>query len=226
MDGYDVLMLVVLVAATLFGGMKGMAWQIASLASLAVSYLVSLKFSAQLAPLFGEQAPWNRFLAMLVLYLASSLAIWVAFRFVARFIERVKLREFDRQVGALVGFAKGVLLCVAITFFAVTLSAKARQAVLDSRSGYYIALLLDRAGPMIPTELHDVLDPYIRRLDQELEPAIERRSPTAHSRPLPADDFTEIGRRMESFRQGLEELGADGAWDPISSRPSRDSLRR
>lgn len=226
MDGYDLLMLVVLVGATVFGGMKGMAWQIASVASLAVSYLVSLKFSAQLAPMFGEQAPWNRFLAMLVLYLATSLAIWIAFRFVARFIERVKLKEFDRQVGALVGFAKGVLLCVAITFFAVTLSAKARQAVLDSRSGYYIALLLDRAGPMMPPELHDVLDPYIERLDQELEPTREEHSATANSRPLPADDFTNIGRRMESLRQGLEELGADDAWEATSARPSRDSIRR
>ena len=35
-------------------------------------------------------------------------------------IDRVKLNEFDRQMGALVGFAKGVLLCIAITFFAVT----------------------------------------------------------------------------------------------------------
>ncbi|MBI3465656.1 MAG: CvpA family protein, partial [Planctomycetes bacterium] len=147
MDGYDLLMLVVLIGATVFGGMKGMAWQIASVASLGVSYLVSLKFSSQLAPMFGEQAPWNRFLAMLVLYLATSLAIWIAFRFVARFIERVKLKEFDRQVGALVGFAKGVLLCVAITFFVVTLSETARDAVLKSRSGRYIAVLLNKVDP-------------------------------------------------------------------------------
>ena len=38
-----------------------MAWQIASLASLVVSYFAALRFSAQLAPYFGEQAPLNRF---------------------------------------------------------------------------------------------------------------------------------------------------------------------
>ena len=42
---YDILMLVVLVACTLFGLWKGMAWQLASLASLIVSYIVALKFS-------------------------------------------------------------------------------------------------------------------------------------------------------------------------------------
>jgi hypothetical protein len=78
------------------------------------------------------------------------------------------LKEFDRQMGALFGAAK--VLCVAITFFAVTLSAQARTAVLNSRSGYYIAVLLDRADGVMPRELHEVLDPYLKKLEQELDP--------------------------------------------------------
>jgi len=38
-----------------------MAWQIASLASSGVSYFASLRFSEQLAPMFGQQAPLNKF---------------------------------------------------------------------------------------------------------------------------------------------------------------------
>jgi membrane protein required for colicin V production len=166
-------MLAVLVAATLFGAWKGMAWQVASLASLVLSYLVALRFSEQYAPRFGDQAPLNRFIAMFVLYMVTSLAIWFAFRIVAGFINRVRLREFDRQMGAVVGAAKGVLLCVAITFFAVTLSAQARTAVLESRSGYMIARLLDQAHGVMPRELHEVLDPYLNRLEKELKPEPE-----------------------------------------------------
>src|SRR5690242_6833164 len=59
MQTYDLLMLLVLVATTVFGFWKGMAWQVASLASLGVSYIASLKFSEQLAPVFCEHAPWN-----------------------------------------------------------------------------------------------------------------------------------------------------------------------
>ena len=80
-------------------------------------------------------------------------------------IERVKLQEFDRQVGALVGAAKGVVFCLAITFFTVTLSERARETVLDSRSGYYSALLMDRAHPVMPEGMHDLLEPYIHQLD-------------------------------------------------------------
>ena len=39
-----------------------------------------------------------------------------------RTIDRLKLKEFDRQIGAIFGLAKGVLWCAVITFFTVTLS--------------------------------------------------------------------------------------------------------
>jgi membrane protein required for colicin V production len=125
MQGYDLLMIIVLVAAVVWGAWKGFAWQVASLASLVASYVVAITFrqqGAQLISRFIEAAPpWNLFLSMLILFLGTSLVVWLCFNLLAEFIEKVKLKEFDRQVGALFGFAKGVLLCVLITLFAVTL---------------------------------------------------------------------------------------------------------
>ncbi len=166
---YDVLMLVVLIGCVVFGAWKGMAWQLASLCSLVVSYFVALKFGDQLAPLLGQQEPWNHFLAMFILYLVSSLAIWLGFRVVSGAIDRVKLKEFDRQLGALFGLCKGVALCVVITFFAVTLSSSARDVIVKTRSGYYIGRLLDRAHPLIPDGVHSVLHPYFDELEQKLD---------------------------------------------------------
>jgi membrane protein required for colicin V production len=170
MEWYDMLMLAVLAVTTLFGFAKGMAWQVASLASIVVSYLVALRFSESLVAtgIVGDEAPWNRFVAMLVIYVATSLAIWLAFRFVSNAINRVRLQEFDRQIGGLFGLAKGVLLCVAITFFALTLATRSRDAVLRSRSGHYIALLIARADSVMPREVHEVLDPYLDRIEEEL----------------------------------------------------------
>lgn len=170
-QGYDLLMLVILVLATVFGAWKGMAWQIASLASLVVSYLVAMQFSPHVAPYISSHEPWNRFLAILILFLATSLAIWILFRMVADFIDRVKLKEFDRQMGALFGLAKGVLFCLLITFFAVTLSEGSRQAVLNSHSGKFTARLIQRAGPLMPEELRDSLGKYIDEFERKLDPA-------------------------------------------------------
>jgi membrane protein required for colicin V production len=106
---------------------------------------------------------------MLILFLGTGLVVWVAFNLVSELIERVKLKEFDRQLGALFGAAKGVLLCVLITLFSVALLSDAqRQAICNSRSGYYIAVLLDRADAVIPPELHEVLGPYLNQLDRNV----------------------------------------------------------
>ena len=167
---YDVFMLGVLFMCILFGAWKGMAWQLAALAAIAVSGLAALQFSPMLAPYLSDQVPWNRFLAMLVLYAAVSLVIWLAFRVLSNFIDRLQLKEFDRQLGAAFGAAKGVLWCIVITFFAVTLSEPARQAILKTRSGYYIAVVTERAAPILPEEVRAVLGKYIEELDRKLDP--------------------------------------------------------
>ena len=50
MQPYDIFMLIVLVAAAAFGAWKGMAWQLASIASVLLSSIVSLRFAGLLAP--------------------------------------------------------------------------------------------------------------------------------------------------------------------------------
>jgi membrane protein required for colicin V production len=193
---YDLLMLAVVVGVTIFGFVKGMAWQLASLGSLVFSFYAAVHVSPAIAPFFSKEAPWNRFLAMLVVYSATWVGIWLLFRLVAGVIDRVKLQEFDRQAGAMFGLAKGVLVCIVITFFAVTLSEPARDAVLQSRSGYYIALIVRHATPVLPQELRDALGKYIDELNRNLpDPTKPRTAPagggsTSPTTPKPAAPTT------------------------------------
>lgn len=169
MAGYDLLMLGVLAFATAFGARKGLAWQVASVSSIFASYFVAYRFRTPLAEMIDATPPWNVFVAMLILYLAASLAIWLAFRFVSDLIDRVRLKEFDQHAGAALGFCRGVLWCAIITLFSVTLLGETqREAIVQSRSGYYIALLLDKSSTIMPQELHQVLDPYMHTLDTSL----------------------------------------------------------
>lgn len=170
MQPYDILMLLVLGGLTLFGFAKGMAWQVAYFSSFILSYFIALNFSSQLAPAFGQSEEFNRIAAMLAIYIASSFAIWMIFRVVAGAIDRVKLKEFDRQMGALVGFARGVLWCIAITFFAATLLESQRDAILNSRSGHYIAILLDKTHQIMPDEIHEVVHPYVEKIQEGIDP--------------------------------------------------------
>jgi len=177
MQTYDMLMVLVLVAATLFGFWKGMAWQVASLASLVVSYFAALRFADQLAPMISDQAPWNKFVAMLAIYVGTSFVIWTLFRLVSGAIDRVKLDGFDHQMGALIGLAKGVLLCTAITFFAVTILPQAQKdAILASQAGNTIVRILDKTHSVVPPEIHEVIHPYVERIEQRLDPNRQPRS--------------------------------------------------
>jgi membrane protein required for colicin V production len=193
---YDVIMLIVLVGAALFGAWKGMAWQLASLASMVVSMFAAIHFSAPIAPYFSAQDPWNRYLAMLVLFVMTSLGIWLLFRLVSGAIERVKLKEFDRQMGALFGLAKGMLYCIVITFFAVTLSETTRQPVLKSRSGDIIARVTRHANPILPSEIRDYVGKYIDELDQKLDPKTPPDAPTEN-----------VEQKVNQAVQQLEEIG-------------------
>ena len=166
---YDLLMVGVLVGLAVLGAWKGVAWQIAALSSLVVSWIVAVRFGKVLAPLISDNEPWNGFIAMLLLYLGTSLAIWSFFRLVKGMIDRVQLKDFDRQMGAMFGLVKGVLWCLLITFFAVTLSETTRQWVLQSKSGYYTALLIQHGTPILPEDVRNVLGKYLKQLDEGLE---------------------------------------------------------
>lgn len=168
-EGYDLVMLGILAATALLGYFKGMVWQLAWIAGIAVSSYVALRFGGQFAPFFGRQEPWNRFAAMLALYVGTSFAVWLVFRIVSGAINAIHLSAFDHQLGLLLGIAKGGLLCVVITFFTVTLAPAYRPQVVASHSGRLVADLITRADDYLPKEIHDTIDPFVKQFEQQFQ---------------------------------------------------------
>ena len=115
MSFYDILMLVIMAGAVWFGWWKGLAWQLASLAAIVVSYFVAVNFRGPVSGFISAAEPWNKFAAMLILYLGTSLVIWTIFGQVRNSIKKLELKGFDRQIGALLGAVKGALLCMVVT---------------------------------------------------------------------------------------------------------------
>ena len=173
-EGYDLVMLGILAAAAVLGYFKGLVWQIAWIAGIAASSYVALRFGGPLAPFFGQQAPWNKLIAMLALYVATSLAVWLVFRVISGAINAIHLSAFDHQLGLLLGLAKGALLCVVITFFAVTLAPGYRDQIVASRSGRIVAELIVRADQYLPKDVVETVDPFVKQFEDQL-----RRPPGA-----------------------------------------------
>ena len=219
METYDLIMLAVLAVATILGARKGLAWQVASVASIFASYYVAYRFRAPVAQQVPVEAPWNTFAAMLILYLGCSLVIWLAFRLISGLLDNLKLKDFDRHAGATLGLACGGLWCVVITLFAVTLLGESsRQAIVRSRSGHYIAQVLDRSEAIMPEEIHQVLDPYVRTLDERLG-EVPRYSQVPSGPEAPAvvshDPYTNtLPTANMPAEQGGNRQSPPGAWAP------------
>jgi membrane protein required for colicin V production len=171
MHTYDIMMLLVLGLAAFLGAIKGLAWQIASLASIIVSYFLAYQLRDRVAGLIQAEEPWNGFLAMLLVYTGSSFVIWVFFRLISGAIDSMRMRDFDRHMGALLGLGKGALLCLIITLFAVTLlGPRQQQAIVNSRSGAYLSRILAATDGIVwPKEIEPIIRPYLDQVEQRLD---------------------------------------------------------
>ncbi|MFN3153659.1 CvpA family protein [Bremerella sp.] len=169
MVAYDFLMLAILAGAILWGLYKGMAWQVASFASLVASYFISVQLREPVANALGLQPPWGTTAAMLGLYMATSLIIWVVFSMINKTLTNFELKGWDRQIGAGLGFVKGVLLCIIVTMFAVALTKdESRQQIVQSKSGFYITKVIHNLQGVMPAEVSQVVGPFIERYNQRI----------------------------------------------------------
>jgi membrane protein required for colicin V production len=218
---YDFVTLGVLVYSTFRGAVKGIVWQLASISALLLCFVFAAQLSVVISPHIAVAPPLNRWIAMAVIYGLFSFASFAAARVLRGWIEKARFVEYDRHLGGILGFLKGATLSLLLTFFVVTLSTSAREQVLNSYSGHAAAIVMDRLHPVMPHELHDVLEPYIHQLDRpdlDLKHAHEgangksapisvdadgNASDSANSRspggppPDPADDANELERIAE-----------------------------
>ncbi len=164
---YDIVMIVILLLAIWRGGVRGIVWQVAGIASIICCFLFAGRLTPEVAPLLpGLEPPMDRWAAMLILYLGFSLIIFGAARVIRGWMEENKVEALDRHLGALFGLVKGVAFCLVVTFFLVTASDRMREQVMESKSGYAAAIVMDRLHPYMPDAVHDLLEPYIHQLDQ------------------------------------------------------------
>lgn len=205
---YDLFMLAILGCCIVLGGIKGVAWQLASICSLVFSFLVARKFTPAVAPLISAAEPWNKAIAMLILFVATGAAVWLAFRAIRTAIEKAKLKSYDRQLGAIFGGIKGAVICVAVTFFAVTLSESARQSVLASQSGYYISVLLEKGHEFLPEGIDERIHKHYDEFQAKLSPTgeVPKRKPqhaNSDDLQLPIDgspiNAGDLSRRIDDF---------------------------
>ncbi len=158
---YDAAMAGVVVAGMIWGAWRGVTWQLASIASLVLGYMVAHPLSTQLAPNFPGDPVVQRALAMLAVYAGVSAGVFLAAWAVRATLRAMKFEAFDRHLGMLLGGMEGALLGVVVTFFVVSLSPSTREPIFSSPSGKLVGGLMNSVGPVLPSEARSALAPFI-----------------------------------------------------------------
>lgn len=164
---YDALMLLIVIVGVVQGAWRGMAWQIAPIASLVCGYIIAYPMSVTAAQYFGKP-PLNRLWAMIAIYLVVSMVVYMIVRSIRHSLEQMKLVEFDRHLGAVLGGLKGGLFAVAITIGLITVSDQARDMILKSESSTIAARTMNTISPILPKALNDLVAPYVKNLNDQL----------------------------------------------------------
>ena len=164
---YDIVTLVILLYGTARGAQKGIVWQLAGIAALVLCFAFAEPASLVLKPYVGLKPPLDRWVSLLICYLLFSFISFGVARGFRDWIEKQRFTEYDRHVGAVFGLIKGATFSVVLTFFLVTLWEGGREPVFASVSGRAAGQILDDLNPVMPAELHAVLEPWLIRFDPD-----------------------------------------------------------
>lgn len=179
MNIFDLVVLVVIVLFTLRGVMKGMVSQIVSVGSYLICWLVASRFAFVVAPSVPAEEPWNKIGAMVVLFVLTMIGIRFVHGGIEKSIASWSLTKKVNQLGGgALGFAKGILICMVLTFFGVMFLEGTRNVIFNSKSGLRLSKLIERTGAFVPGDtckiLRDQLDLYHAKVSgTPIDPSLE-----------------------------------------------------
>lgn len=204
---YDAAMAGVVVAGMIRGAWSGVTWQLASITSLVLGYVVAHPLSAQLVPYFPGDPVIARSLAMLAVYAGVSGGVFMVAWAIRATLKKMKFEAFDRHLGMILGGMEGALLGIVATFFVVSLSPKMREPIFSSPSGHIVGNVMNALGPVLPSEARKALAPFIAEAQQAVAtgeavlPLISPADSTAPA-PTPTDTDPDVQRASHTDDDG------------------------
>ena len=146
MTTFDIIVFSVLGLSVVLSLFKGLVKEIFSLLSYLGGYLMAAHYQQSFAQVFIEIIPSKsiaKLIAFIAIYIFTAIIISLIGRvFRSMIISATKLSIFDRLIGGVVGFGKGLIIIVAIIYpiqFFPNISQKLTQ---DSQTAPYLAKVL------------------------------------------------------------------------------------
>ena len=214
MTRYDVVMICLVLGGMIWGAIRGITWQLASIASLVLAYLFSHQVSGYVAPYIPGEPIVNRAGSMLAAYLLMSAGVFFLAWTVRATLKAIRFEAYDRHLGMLLGGVEGALLGLVGTLFVVSLAPPTREPIFNSFSGRVVAQVMDKAGPVLPPEVRQIVTPFWAHV-MEIEPSATIALPTQ-----PLEQPSE-GSSLQDLARGARSKVGKAVGDAVRSEVER-----
>ncbi|MBN4079712.1 CvpA family protein [bacterium AH-315-C08] len=146
MTTFDIVVYSVLGLSVIFSLFKGFVKEVFSLLSYLGGYLMASKYQGVFSQLLMESIPSKpiaKLIAFAGIYIMTAIIISLMGRVARGFImSATKLSGFDRLAGGFVGFGRGVMIVVAITFPLQYFPEVSKKLMKDSQTAPHLAKVL------------------------------------------------------------------------------------
>ncbi|MCZ6690883.1 MAG: CvpA family protein [Planctomycetota bacterium] len=156
MSVIDISVIIAIIACGSLGAWKGFAWQMAQMISITAAFLLATGGAPWVARRMMEQPnPFGRSVAWVAIFTVVGLAGYLLALRMKEKIAEYKLKAWDREMGAVLGALKGVILCSLVLFALAVPPRETRKRILDqSKVGAPFSVLLEMFHPYLPEDLH------------------------------------------------------------------------
>ncbi len=172
----DLIVLAVLLYCAVRGASRGLLSQLAWVVALLLCFKFSGSLAPAIEPLIGVEPPLKQWIAMLAVYVGLCGVSFVAAGMLSSWMEKAKIKDFDRHLGGMLGLVKGVIICMTIMYFVITKSTDMSHVVSKTYSGYAAAVILNNSQYLISlvpeNRVKDVRE-VIDKFNQNLQPGAD-----------------------------------------------------
>lgn len=206
----DLAVLIILLWTTISGASRGLVSQL----SWAVALLLCFKFAGSLAPqveplIQVEQPQLRQWIAMLIVYLALCAGSFAGAGIIGNWLVKTKLSSLDRNLGALLGLLKGVVICMTIMYFLITVE-RFRPWTARTYAAYGAATILSHSQlilQLVPESSIETVEGVLSDFNQRLK-----------------TDFRELEDATPVTGEEME-LGSSSGWDDLFDLSSDAAAR-
>lgn len=167
----DIALIGVLLVSVIVGIVRGFVFEALSLSGWVVAY-ISAPFLAPVVeawlPADRHEGSWQDLAAVVLAFVLVLVLVSLLARLMRALIHATPLKAPDRLLGSGFGLLRGALLCLLIGVLIGFTPLRQHPAWTKSQARPLLAGTLRALGPLLPQDLHRLLDPVIEQAEEQI----------------------------------------------------------